>query len=160
MDSPLDGNQVKRFVDLPEINIALFAFLLNLVWEFAQVPLYRDLPSGGHWISIQVCGRATLGDAMIAVVAFWAVAAMVGSRQWVTVPTAAHVARFVGIGLGITTALEWVAIHVQGRWAYGASMPIVPGLQIGLAPVLQWLILPPLVVWFVTRHLAGSMLDG
>ena len=158
MDSPLDGSPVKRLVDLPEINVGLFAFLLNLVWEFAQVPLYRDLPSLGHWASIKLCARATLGDAVIAVVALWVVAAVTVSRRWITAPSAAQVAWFVGIGLGISTALEWVAIHVQGRWAYGASMPIIPILQIGLAPVLQWLILPPLVVWFVTRQLARSTL--
>lgn len=27
---------MKRFFDLPEVNVAIFAFLLNLVWEFAQ----------------------------------------------------------------------------------------------------------------------------
>jgi hypothetical protein len=158
VDSPLDGSRVKRLVDLPEINVALFAFLLNMVWEFAQVPLYGDLPSRGHWASIKLCARVTLGDAVIAVMAFWVVAALVASRRWITAPSAAQVACFVGIGFGITTALEGVAIHVQGRWAYAASMPIVPVLQIGLAPVLQWLILPPLVVWFVTRQLAGSTL--
>lgn len=95
---------------------------------------------------------------MIAVVAFWVVAAVVASRRWITAPSVLQVTCFAGIGLGISTALEWVAIHVQGRWAYGASMPIVPVLQIGLASVLQWLILPPLIVWFVTRQLAGSIL--
>jgi hypothetical protein len=155
VDSPLDGSPVKRLVDLPEINVALFAFLLNLVWEFGQVPLYRDLPSQGHWTSIKLCARATLGDAVIAVVAFWVVAAVVTSRRWVTAPSAVQVASFVGIGLGIATALEWMAIHVQVRWAYGTSMPMVPVLRVGLAPVLQWVIAPPLVVWFVMRQLAG-----
>jgi hypothetical protein len=156
VDSPLDGSPVKRLVDLPEINVALFAFLLNLVWEFGQVPLYRDLPSLGHWASIKLCARATLGDAVIAVVAFWVVAAVVASRRWITAPSAVHVACFVGVGLAISTALEWMAIHVQARWVYGTSMPMVPVLRVGLAPVLQWVIVPPLVVWFVKRQLAGT----
>ena len=147
---------MKRLVDLPEINVALFAFLLNFVWEFGQVPFYRDLPSQGHWASIKLCGRATLGDAVIAVVAFWVVAALVASRWWITAPSAVHVACFVGVGLASSTALEWMAIHVQARWAYGTSMPMVPVLRVGLAPVLQWVIVPPLVVWFVKRQLAGT----
>jgi hypothetical protein len=156
VDPPLDGSSVKRLVDLPEINVALFAFLLNLVWEFGQVPLYRDLPSQGHWASIKLCARATLGDAVIAVVAFWVVAAVVASRRWITAPSVSQVACFVGVGLGIATALEWMAIHVQARWAYGTSMPMVPVLRVGLAPILQWVIAPPLVVWFVKRQLAGT----
>jgi hypothetical protein len=156
VDVPLDGGRVKRLVDLPEINVALFAFLLNLVWEFGQVPLYRGLPSSGHWASIKLCARATLGDAVIAVVAFWVVAALVASRWWITAPSASQVACFVGIGLGIATALEWMAVHVQARWAYGTSMPMVPVLRVGLAPVLQWVIVPSLVAWFVKRQLAGT----
>jgi hypothetical protein len=93
---------------------------------------------------------------VIVVVAFWVVAAVVASRWWIAAPSVLKSPAV--IGLRINTALEWVAIHVQGRWAYGASMAIVPVLQIGLAPVLQWLILPPLIVWFVTRQLAGSAL--
>jgi len=147
---------VKRLVDLPEINVALFASLLNLVWEFGQVPLYRDLPSQGHWASIKLCVRATAGDVVIAVVAFWVVAALVASRRWITAPSAVQFACFVGVGLAISTALEWMAIHVQARWAYGTSMPMVPVLRVGLAPVLQWVIVPPLVVWFVKRQLAGT----
>lgn len=147
---------MKRLVDLPEINVALFAFLLNLVWEFGQVPLYRDLPSQGHWASIKLCVSATLGDAVIAVVAFLIVAAVVASRRWITAPSAVQVASFVGVGLAISTALEWMAIHVQARWVYGTSMPMVPILRVGLAPVLQWVIVPPLVVWFVKRQLAGT----
>jgi hypothetical protein len=156
LDLPVDGSPVKRLVDLPEINVALFAFLLNLVWEFGQVPLYRDLPSQGHWASIKLCARATLGDSVITVVAFWVVAAVVMSRRWITAPSMSQVACFVGVGLAISTALEWMAIHVQARWAYETSMPMVPVLRVGLAPVLQWVIAPPLVVWFVKRQLAGT----
>jgi hypothetical protein len=32
-------------------------------------------------------------------------------------------------------------------------MPIVPGTGAGLAPLLQWLLLPPVVVWLVQRQI-------
>jgi hypothetical protein len=32
-------------------------------------------------------------------------------------------------------------------------MPIVPWIRVGLLPALQWLLLPPLVLWFVRRQL-------
>lgn len=50
-----------RFLDAPETNVAIFAFLLNLTWELAQVPLFAGMPSAEHWQAILVCGRATLG---------------------------------------------------------------------------------------------------
>jgi len=36
-------------------------------------------------------------------------------------------------------------MHVLQRWAYTARMPRVPGLDVGLVPVAQMLILPPLI---------------
>jgi len=37
-----------------------------LTWELAQVPLFAGMPSAEHWQAILVCGRATLGDVVIA----------------------------------------------------------------------------------------------
>ena len=148
---------MKPLFDLPGVNVALSAFLLNLVWELAQVPLYRGLPSEAHWAAIQRCGRATLGDAAIAVVAFWAVAAAARWRRWITAPASVQVMGFVGVALVMTTILEWLATHVERRWDYAPGMPLVPLLGIGLAPVLQWMVLPPLVVWFVRRQLTSGI---
>ncbi len=49
------------------------------------------------------------------------------------------------------TDFEWHAVRA-GRWAYSDLMPIVPLLQVGLAPVLQWLVVPPIVVYFLRHH--------
>ncbi|WP_205527550.1 hypothetical protein [Halomonas sp. JS92-SW72] len=34
-------------------------------------------------------------------------------------------------------------------------MPTLPLLGTGLAPLLQWLLLPPLIVWLARRQLLG-----
>ncbi len=47
----------------PELHVALFAFLLNLTWEFLQVPLYVGMPTMPHWQAVQACTQAALGDA-------------------------------------------------------------------------------------------------
>ena len=144
---------MKRWLDLPEVNVAIFAFLLNFVWEFAQVPLFEGMASTGHWHAIQVCTRATAGDVGIALVAFWTVSCAWRSRRWILRPTALQFAGFVAVGLVITVLMEWLSTRVLDRWAYAESMPIVPGLGVGLIPVLQWVFLPPLVAWFVRRQL-------
>ncbi|MGH7412469.1 MAG: hypothetical protein ACREJ6_15615 [Candidatus Methylomirabilis sp.] len=141
------------FLDAPETNVAIFAFLLNLPWEFAQVPLFAGRPTAAHWSAILICARASLGDVGIALTAFWSVATAVRSRRWIVQARPGQTAGFVAVGVTITIILEWLATHMLGRWAYAAAMPIVPVLQIGLAPLLQWIVLPPLVVWFVRRQL-------
>ena len=145
---------MQRFVDAPETNVAIFGFLLNLPWEFAQVPFFAGMPSARHWTAILVCGRATLGDVAIALAAFWTVAVVVGARRWVLAPTRGRVAAFVAVGVSITIVMERLATGPLERWAYAERMPIVPVVDIGLAPLLQWVVLPPLIVWFVRRQLA------
>ncbi|MEW5926088.1 MAG: hypothetical protein AB1941_01245 [Gemmatimonadota bacterium] len=137
---------------LPEVNVAIFAFLLNFVWEFWQVPFFEGMAAAPHWDAVRLCTRATLGDAGIALVGFWAVAAA-RSRAWILRPTWGEVAGFTAVGVAITFAVEWLATEVWGRWAYAESMPTLPLLGTGILPLLQWMVLPPLVVWFVHRQL-------
>lgn len=144
---------MRGILEAPETNVAIFAFLLNLTWEFAQVPLFAGMPSAEHWHAVLVCARATLGDVVIALVGFWTVAASTRARTWVLRPTTAHVTGFVAVGLLITVVMEWLATRVLGRWTYAEAMPVIPLLEVGLAPLLQWIVLPPIVVWFVRRQL-------
>jgi len=41
--------------------------------------------------------------------------------------------------------VEWVGVHVLGRWQYTETMPVVPGLGVGVIPIAQMLLLPPLI---------------
>ena len=129
----------KRLLDLPEVTLAIFAFLLNFVWEFLQVPLFAGLPTASHWDAILVCGRATLGDVVIALASYWAVAMVAGRRRWILTPTGRTVAGFVAVGILITVVMEWLATQVLGRWAYGPMMPLIPLLgNVGRENAIAW----------------------
>jgi hypothetical protein len=58
------------------------------------------------------------------------------------------VALTVAIGLGYTVFSEWLNTVVRQSWAYAAAMPTVRvgTLEIGLAPLAQWLVVPPLAL--------------
>ena len=131
----------------------MFSLLLNLPWEFWQSPFFAGLAEGPHWNGVVLCTRAALGDAFISLLAYWVVCATVGTRQWVMRPTRVQVALFVGVGLAVTVLLEVFATRVFDRWSYSDAMTVVPGTGIGLVPFVQWLLLPPVVLWFVRRQL-------
>jgi hypothetical protein len=140
----------------PEFNVALFAFLLNLPWELWQVPLFERMPVAPHWDAVQICSRAAAGDAVIALVAYWAVALVLRTRAWVISPTVSETLGFTACGVAITAVIERLALGglwVQG-WTYSPLMPVVPGMGVGLSPLIQWLALPPLVIWLVRRQLS------
>jgi len=145
--------RLRGITETPELNVAIFALLLNYPWEFLQVPFFRGMEDARHWDAVLFCSRAAVGDGAIAVIAFWIVAGAAGSRRWILRSTGRHVLGFVASGLVITIALEWLATERLGRWQYAEVMPVLPLLGTGLLPLLQWIVLPPLVVWFVRRQL-------
>ena len=144
------------FTKTPEANIAIFALLLNFPWEILQAPLYGGMAEASHAQAIQACLRATLGDVALMLFAYVAVAVCARSRHWILDPRRWQLGSFVAIGVSVTAAIEWLAtrgLWVTG-WAYLPAMPLVPGTGIGLVPLVQWLVLPLLTVWFVRRQLA------
>ena len=139
----------------PEFNVIIFSFLLNLAWELWQVPFFRGLADQAHWLGVKACTQATFGDAGIALAAFWVAAFFARSRSWISQPSRSDIAIFIGVGLGATIILETLAIWVLERWGYSDAMPRLPILGTGLLPVIQWLAIPPLVLWFVRRQIGA-----
>lgn len=60
---------------------------------------------------------------------------------------------YLGIGIAITVVMEHLAIEILDRWSYAEGAPALPLLGTGLAPLLQWLLLPPLALSLTRRHL-------
>ncbi len=140
----------------PEFNLVLFALLLNLPWELLQVPLFEGMGSAPHSVVIRACLQATLGDAVIMLLAHAGVAAVTRRRRWMLAPCGREVAGFAAVGFTITAVIEWLATrgHWSQTWAYSSAMPVIPGVEIGLSPLLQWAIVPPVTIWFVLRQCA------
>ena len=113
-----------------------------------------------HWLGVKACTQATFGDVAIALAAFWITAIFARSRSWILRPSRLDIAIFIGVGLAATTILESLAIGVLGRWAYSEAMPRLPIIGTGLLPLLQWLVIPPLVLWFVRRQIGAPALGN
>lgn len=138
----------------PWAAVAGFASLLHFCWEMLQAPLYRGMTSTPHWEAIVQCAQATLGDVAIALAAYAATVPLWGGRWWLGGASRRCWLSLLGAGLALTIGFEVVNVYVRHRWAYGPAMPIVLG--IGLTPLLQWTLLPPLTVWLARRHLLGA----
>ena len=139
----------------PEVTIALFALLLHFPWEMLQAPLWVGMPSLNHWEGLRACGFAAFGDALIAVVAYESAAMHARSRIWLVSPPRVAFTIYLLVGLIITIAYEWLATSVLGRWEYAANQPRLPLLGTGVAPLAQWILLPPFTLWLARRHLFG-----
>ena len=93
--------------------------------------------------------HCTMGDVLIAASSLCGAVVVCGGPHW---PQARYkrVALTAGaIGLAYTVFSEWNNTVVTRSWSYSPWMPTLWG--IGLSPVLQWLVIPTLAFWRLSR---------
>ncbi len=122
---------------------------LNLAWETAQLPLYTLWSEASAGTIAFAVAHCTAGDIAIGTAALTMVLVVGRERalsQWrwwrIAVWTALA-------GAAYTVFSEWSNTAILGSWAYSGLMPTleVAGIEIGLSPLLQWLVLPPLALY-------------
>lgn len=134
-----------------EADLVILSFMGHFTWELLQAPLFTSLADKGHIAGILICLQATLGDLGIALAAFWVASVAGRGRDWVAHPRIVPVAVYLVTGLVVTIGFEFVSTEILDRWAYAPGMPRLPLLDTGLSPFLQWLIVPSLVLWYLSR---------
>lgn len=128
------------------IAILLSAYAMHFAWEMAHASLFTPMDRLPFWQATAWCARAAAWDVAISVAAYAAAALAVRRALWIHHSTRWPYAIYFAIGLGITIAIERWAI-AAGRWQYREAMPTIAG--IGLAPVLQWVVIPAAMVGIV-----------
>jgi hypothetical protein len=89
------------------------------------------------------CFVASLSDGLLVLGIFAVGWVVLRQHAWFVHPGVWGYSVMMTTGLVISITIEWIAVHLLERWMYTAWMPRVPGLAVGLVPVLQMLILPP-----------------
>lgn len=127
----------------------LASLLLHLSWELLQLPLYSIWaePYSKRAFAVLHC---TVGDLMIAGLSLLAALALTGQRDWPRTGTRRVWLFIVLIGVGYTMYSEWLNVSVRRSWAYSPLMPTLPIIGTGLAPLLQWLVVPTLTLRIAT----------
>lgn len=143
----------------PELDLLILSFPMHFTWEFLQAPLFSSMQNVSHVDGIRICLQATLGDMAIVLSAYWATSLISGTRRWMARPTSRSVALWLAIGISITVALEFFNTEFTEGWTYGPSMPRLPFIGTGLAPVAQWIAVPLVVQWYM-RRLSGKALSS
>jgi LemA protein len=124
----------------------------NLLWEFAQMPLFTLGQTGTPREIILAGLHCTAGDVLIAAAALLAALVVVGDPQWPGSRFVMVAATSVAIGVGYTLLSEYLNTVVRQIWAYSELMPTLPRLGTGLAPLAQWLVIPPVAFLWACRH--------
>mgnify|MGYP001765543209 CR=1 FL=1 len=134
--SPLQVRPILRFMGAMAAG--------NLLWELGHMPLYT-LWVEGTWGEIAYAVlHCTVGDVMIAGICLLLSLATIGRSAWPRARIGAVALATILMALSYTVFSEWLNTEVRGSWAYREAMPRLPGLGIGLTPIMQWILVPVL----------------
>jgi hypothetical protein len=123
---------------------SVLAFVLNLTWEIAQVRLYTIWTEADRLTVAWSLFHCSVGDVLVSLAMFALVGIVLWRADWPASRPWTGGAIFVVGALVFTAGSEWYNVYRAGSWSYAASMPLIFG--IGLSPLLQWLILPPVLM--------------
>jgi hypothetical protein len=122
----------------------LFSAAGHLAWETAHIPLYT-IWLEGTWGEIAFAIlHCTGGDLLIAMSTLLLALFLVGTANWPQQRRRGVLATAIAFGVAYTFFSEWLNIVVRAAWAYRDIMPVVPILDTGLTPLLQWIVVPML----------------
>ncbi len=120
------------------------AFVLNMAWESAHVRLYTIWAEADGMSVAWALLHCSLGDVVIALAMFALAGIMLWRADWpASRPWTGGAIVVIG-AMAFTAWSEWYNVYRAGNWDYTASMPMIFG--IGLSPLLQWLVLPPMML--------------
>ena len=136
-----DKSTFNKFI----FTVTALALLLNFIWELIQIPLYKD---GRYSIDhIAFCALATLADVIMVLLLYFGLASLSKNVFWIKNPTWQRIAFLIFTG-GTGAVLAEIRHLSLGTWVYADSMPIIPLINVGVSPVLQFMILPLLIYLF------------
>lgn len=121
------------------------AFALNLAWEMVQMRAYAGM-SRISLPSIAICSAAAIGDSTYVLLLYWAGYILVADKAWISRITPVRLLVILAVGFLVAVILERIALQAS-LWQYASSMPRIPGIQVGLWPVMQLMTLPLAAFW-------------
>jgi len=115
------------------------SFLLNFAWEMLQMPLYEGMEPGIQ--TILFCALAAVADTVMVLLIYYAFGFIYKSPFWIKHLNYARVILLILTG-GLGAVLMELRHISSGTWGYKQMMPLIPFVEVGVVPVLQFMSLP------------------
>jgi hypothetical protein len=127
----------------------ILALPLHLLWEIAQFPLYTVWHQNDWSYILYGLAHCTPGDLLIVLALYELIALLRRDRLWYLRTVFGSGALFTAVRVAYTVFSEITNVRVKATWGYTELMPIVPVVNIGGTPFLQWLLIPPIPLWLM-----------
>lgn len=144
--------KMKAILNNSVLNFIFFSYALNATWEWTQSPFFIDTTSSLNlivWYRI----HCSLGDTIILLVGFALLSLNRKSIAWIRNPKVSDYLVLCLLGVSYTFFSEYINVYVRHSWSYSEYMPLMPLIPVGIIPLVQWVALPPVIVFITKRQI-------
>ncbi|GHB87569.1 hypothetical protein [Persicitalea jodogahamensis] len=132
--------------------VAGMAYLLNFAWEVSQGFLYQGYEYDFQHISF--CALASVADVFMVFLLLFGFGLIYGDVYWTCHLSPYRIAALMAAG-GVGAIVAETLHTGRGSWSYAEAMPLLPWVNVGLTPVLQFTILPLVIFWACRKFING-----
>ena len=137
------------------LTVITFSMLFHFAWEMLQMPLFENMSL--DWQTILFCAAATIADTIMMLLLYYAFAIIYKEPFWINRLSFLRVLLLVVAGAAGAIAAE-LRHTSAGSWSYSRSMPLIPAINVGISPVLQFMVLP-LLVYYLAYQLVNKRVN-
>lgn len=149
---PRPVQRYRRFIySIPEARLLVLALPLELLWEIAQYPLYDVWHQNDWGYILYGLAHCTFGDLLILLSCYVITSVIDWNRFWFRDNVFLYGLIFTTLGVLYSIYSEIQNVRVKGTWGYTELMPLIPGIEIGGMPFLQWVLIPPVLLWLMIQ---------
>ncbi len=114
------ANNPLAFKRITSLILAL-AFMMNFLWEMAQMPLFKNMPF--NWETSLFCALASIADCIMMLLLYFGFGLMYKNSMWFRRPRFLEDMLLVITG-GLSAVLAEKKHLFLGNWAYSSYMPL------------------------------------
>jgi hypothetical protein len=118
------------------------SFLLNFAWEMLQMPLFEGIEMNMQ--SAVFCILSSLVDTLIVLLLYYVFVIIYKELFWNRHFIVQRILILMVAG-SIGAILTEILYLSAGSWKYSRSMPLIPVVNVGVSPVLQFTVLPTVI---------------
>lgn len=137
-------------------SLFIVATALHFGWELSQMGYYSfsvpSLPSYDAFI--QDHWTVAAKDGLITVALYLLVGMLVKNAGWAKRFNRQRFTFLIVLGFLWAVGVEYHATEIAHRWVYAKSMPMIPIINVGVAPILQMIIIPFLAIFLTRKQLS------
>lgn len=136
--------------------LIIISTALNGLWEYGQCGIFYTINGEASFENYNLLTGRIILDVAATLILFIFMSIINFDWKWFLIWDKKDTFIILLFALLVSFYVEVNALYI-GRWGYSGSMPLLIGTEVGLLPLLQWLVIFPISLLLTRLVMKGSI---